>query len=69
MKLPEEHGEITVRVRIAPNAIHFTADLLDVTGGMAKIAYKASLGARHQISGGTSRSGAGRRTSVVSCSI
>ncbi|MCP5449856.1 MAG: N-acyl-D-glucosamine 2-epimerase [Gammaproteobacteria bacterium] len=46
VKLPEEHGEITVRVRIAPNAVHFTADLLDVTGGMAKIALQGKLGPR-----------------------
>ena len=46
VKLPEEHGEITVRVRIAPTAVKFTADLLEVTGGMAKITLRGTLGPR-----------------------
>ncbi|HRX59764.1 MAG TPA: N-acyl-D-glucosamine 2-epimerase [Candidatus Competibacter sp.] len=46
VKLPEEHGEITVRVRIVPTEISFDADLLDVAGGTAKIALQGALGPR-----------------------
>ncbi len=46
VKLPEGHGEITVRVRIAPTEVDFTADLVEVVGGMAKIALQGALGPR-----------------------
>ena len=46
VKLPEGHGEITVRVRIVPTEISFDADLLDVAGGTAKIALRGALGPR-----------------------
>ncbi|MDG4552804.1 MAG: N-acyl-D-glucosamine 2-epimerase [Candidatus Competibacter sp.] len=46
VKLPEGHGEITVRVRIAPSEANFTADLVEVTGGMAKIVLQGTLGPR-----------------------
>lgn len=37
VKLPAEGGALKVRVRLVPAAVHFTADLLDVTGGKATI--------------------------------
>lgn len=43
VKLPDEHGEITVRVRIAPTAVRFTADMLECNKGSAKIALQGTL--------------------------
>ena len=43
VKLPEEHGEITVRVCIAPTEVLFTADLIEVVNGSAKIALQGAF--------------------------
>jgi anti-anti-sigma factor len=37
VKLPAQEGALKVRVRLVPAAVHFTADLLEVTGGVATI--------------------------------
>jgi hypothetical protein len=42
--LPEGHGEIRVRVRLAPAGTRFSADLLGVTGGRARVALIGALG-------------------------
>lgn len=44
VKLPANHGEIKVRVRLVPKGEVFSADLLEVTDGIAKIALAGSLG-------------------------
>lgn len=41
--LPEGHGDIRVRVRIAPAELRFTADLIGVTEGTARIALIGDL--------------------------
>lgn len=43
VKLPPNHGEIKVRVRLVPAAVSFSADLLEVKGKTAKIALSGSL--------------------------
>ena len=42
--LPEGHGDIRVRVRLAPADVRFTADLMDVSGGTARVALSGALG-------------------------
>ncbi len=42
--LPDGHGDIRVRVRLAPAEVRFTADLLDVAGGTARVALSGALG-------------------------
>ena len=44
VKLPKDHGEITVRVRIAPTEVRFTADVLEVANGIATITLQGDLG-------------------------
>lgn len=46
VKLPDKHGEITVRVRLVPSDTKFSADLLNVAGSTARIALKGDLGPR-----------------------
>jgi hypothetical protein len=43
VKLPANHGEIKVRVRLVPVDVTFSADLLDVADGTAKIALAGSF--------------------------
>ena len=43
VNLPPDHGEIKVRVRLAPTGEAFTADLMEVADGAAKIALSGSL--------------------------
>jgi mannose/cellobiose epimerase-like protein (N-acyl-D-glucosamine 2-epimerase family) len=43
VKLPPNHGEIKVRVRLVPAAVSFSADLLEVKGKTATIALSGSL--------------------------
>jgi mannose/cellobiose epimerase-like protein (N-acyl-D-glucosamine 2-epimerase family) len=38
VKLPEGHGDIKVRVRIAPSSVRFDADLIEVADGVGQIA-------------------------------
>lgn len=44
VKLPPNHGEIKVRVRLVPTGQTFAADLLEVSNGTAKIDLSGSLG-------------------------
>jgi mannose/cellobiose epimerase-like protein (N-acyl-D-glucosamine 2-epimerase family) len=46
VKLPAGHGEIKVRVRLAPSDTLFSADLVEVTDGAARIALTGYLGPR-----------------------
>ena len=43
MRLPEGHGRIKVRVRLVPTDVTFSADLLDVKGGQARLALSGKL--------------------------
>ena len=43
VQLPEGHGDIRVRVRIAPADIRFTADLLGIEDGVARVALIGDL--------------------------
>ncbi|MCA8909526.1 MAG: AGE family epimerase/isomerase, partial [Rhodospirillaceae bacterium] len=38
VRLPQGHGDIKVRVRLTPSSVRFSADLLSVDGGTAKLA-------------------------------
>ena len=42
--LPEDHGDIKVRVCLSPTGTNFAADLLDVSGQVGTIALKGALG-------------------------
>jgi anti-anti-sigma factor len=41
--LPEDHGDIKVRVCLSPTGVNFSADLLEVSGHVATIAMKGTL--------------------------
>jgi mannose/cellobiose epimerase-like protein (N-acyl-D-glucosamine 2-epimerase family) len=43
VNLPKDHGDIKVRVRIVPNSVRFDAELLSVSGGVAKVAFSGTL--------------------------
>jgi hypothetical protein len=43
VKLPSNHGELKVRVRLVPAGVSFSADLLEVSQGSAKLALAGSL--------------------------
>lgn len=44
VKLPDGHGNIKVRVRLAPTSTKFSAELLEVEGGIAQIVLTGDLG-------------------------
>ncbi len=43
VKLPANHGELKVRVRLVPAGVSFSADVLEVSQGAAKLALAGSL--------------------------
>jgi mannose/cellobiose epimerase-like protein (N-acyl-D-glucosamine 2-epimerase family)/anti-anti-sigma regulatory factor len=43
VKLPSTGGRLKVRVRLVPVSVEFSADLLDVTGGVANVALSGAL--------------------------
>lgn len=45
VKLPEGHGDIRVRVRIAPASVRFDADLLGVTNGIGQLVLQGNMAA------------------------
>lgn len=45
VQLPEGHGDIKVRVRLTPTGVRFSADVLSVEDGIARISLNGSLSA------------------------
>jgi mannose/cellobiose epimerase-like protein (N-acyl-D-glucosamine 2-epimerase family) len=43
VNLPKGHGDIKVRVRIVPTSVRFDADVLSVSGGVAKITFSGAM--------------------------
>ncbi len=43
VKLPANHGDIKVRVRLVPSSVSFSADVLEVTAGTAKLSLSGTL--------------------------
>lgn len=43
VNLPEDHGELEVRVRLVPKGVKFSADLVNVVGGVAQIALEGDF--------------------------
>jgi mannose/cellobiose epimerase-like protein (N-acyl-D-glucosamine 2-epimerase family) len=43
VSLPENHGDLKVRVRLVPSSVRFDADVLAVVGGVASIALAGTL--------------------------